>query len=186
MQDVDLKVSPIGMDQWSLKPALASLLVVAILQLACELPGSLSFLLMPLSLLGYGGASLVIVTMALYYFIKKRPRRGASVLFAFLLPVLLWQPINWAVDVVHLGLTAGFGVGQLGSTSMSSNSDFAAYDWSVGFAGGPNTFLIHDVTDEIALPMAKHTNPPRSENDFGEECAGRVQRLIGHYYVCSF
>ncbi len=186
MQDMDLKITPSGNNQWSLKPAVVSLIVAAVLQLACELPGLVSFLLIPLSLLGYGAASLLIVTIALFYFIKKRPRRGASVLFAFLLPVLLWRPMNWAVDVVHLGLTAGFGVGQLGSTSMSSNSDFAAYDWSVGVAGGPNTFLIHDATDEIALPMAKHTNPPSAENGFGEECAGRVQRLISHYYVCSF
>jgi hypothetical protein len=103
-----------------------------------------------------------------------------------LLPVLLWRPLNWAADVVHLGLTAGFGAGQLGASSRSSDGSFVAYDWSVGLAGGPNTFLIHDVTEEIALPLAQHTHPPSSEVGFGEGCAGRVHRLIRHYYVCSF
>ena len=102
-----------------------------------------------------------------------------------LLPVLLWSPITWAATLVHLGLTAGFGVGQFGSSSKANGEAFAVYDWSVGFAGGPNIFLIHDVSDEIALPMAQHTQQPGSEQGFGEECAGKVERLIKHYYVCT-
>jgi hypothetical protein len=84
-----------------------------------------------------------------------------------------------------LGLTAGFGIGQLGTTPRVKDDSFVVYDWSVGFAGGPNIFLIHDVSDEIALPMAQHKQPPNSENGFGEECAGKVERLVGHYYVCT-
>jgi hypothetical protein len=60
------------------------------------------------------------------------------------------------------------------------------FDWSVGLAGGPNTFLIHDVTDEIALPLGQHKYPVETERGFGEDCAGKVQHLLGHYYVCTF
>jgi hypothetical protein len=100
--------------------------------------------------------------------------------------MLLWSTIGWATDYVHLGLTAWCGYGQLGSPPKSNGGQFTTYDWSVGLAGGPNTFLIHDVTDEIALPMAQHTHPSISENGFGEEGAGKVRHLVGHYYVCTF
>ncbi len=171
-------------DRWSLKPAFVSLMMVATLGLICRLPGSVSFLLIPLTVLGYGIAALVILAIALYCVIKKRPRRGASIFFILMFPVLLWRPLNWADDVAHLALTVKFGVGQLGSSSESSDAEFVVYDWSVGLAGA-NTFLIHDATDEISLPMAQHTHPPSSEDGFGEECAGKVQRLIKHYYVCN-
>lgn len=182
---MDLKSTLTGQDGLSLKPAIMSLTMVAVLTILCKLPGSVSFVLIPLSVLGYGVAAIVIVALAVYCVIRKRPRRGASVLLILILPVLLWRPINWGADFVHLGLTAGFGVGQLGNSSGSHDDSFVVYDWSVGLAGGPNTFLIHDVSDEIALPMAQHTQPPSSENGFGEECAGKVRRLIDHYYVCT-
>jgi len=173
-------------DRLSFKLALVSLVTVAALGLLCQLPGWVSLVLIPISLIFYGTALFVILAMAVYCFVKKCPKRGISVLLALLLPVLLWRPINRAADVVHLGITSGFGGGQLGAPSKSSDGNFVAYDWSVGLAGSPSTFLIHDVTDEIALPMAKHTHPPTSENGFGEECAGKVRRLISHYYVCNF
>jgi hypothetical protein len=116
------------------------------LGLICRLPGSVSFLLIPLTALGYVIAALVILAIAIYCVIKKRPRRGASVLFVLILPLLLWRPLNWADDVAHLALTVNFGIGQLGSSSGPNDDSFVAYDWSVGLAGA-NTFLIHDVTD---------------------------------------
>ena len=171
-------------DRWSLKPAFASLMMVAVLGLLCRLPGSFSFVLIPLTVLGYGIAALVILTIAVYCLTKKSPRRGASIFFILILPVLLWRPLSWADDVAHLGLTVKFGIGQLGSSLEASDASLVVYDWSVGLAGS-NTFLIHDVTDEIALPMAQHTRAPSSEGGFEEECAGKVQRLIKHYYVCN-
>jgi hypothetical protein len=142
--------------------------------------------MIPISLLGFAVGSIVVLGTTVFLVSKKRPRTAVSIFLIFLLPLILWSPINRVADLIHLGLTAGFGVGQLGVPSMSSGSNFAAYDWSVGLAGGPNTFLIHDVTDEIALPMAKHTHPSSSENGFGEKCADRVHRLESHYYVCTF
>ena len=175
-----------GTDRWLFKPGLVSLMTIAALGLLCQLPGWISFLLIPLSLLAYGIAFVVILGLTVYCLVKKRARIGASILLILLLPVLLWRPMNWALDMVHLGLTAGFGIGQLGAPSKSSDGSFVAYDWSVGLAGGPNTFLIHDVTDEIALPMAQHKHPSSSENGFGKECAGRVHHLLNHYYICTF
>jgi hypothetical protein len=182
---MDLEGTLTGQDGLSFKPAIMSLTMVTVLTILCQLPGSVSFVLIPLSVLGYGVAAIVILALAVYCVIRKRPRRGASILLILILPVFMWRPINWGADCVHLGLTAGFGVGQLGNSPRSNDDSFVVYDWSVGLAGGPNTFLIHDVSDEIALPMAQHTQPSSSENGFGEECAGKVRRLIDHYYVCT-
>lgn len=183
---MNVKGTVIGTDRFLLKPSLICLITVAAVELVCQLPGSVSFFLIPISLLSYGIAVIAIIIGAAYCFIQKRPRRGASLLLMLLLPVLMWRPINRADDLVHLVLTASFGAGELGRPLRSSSADFVAYDWSVGLAGGPNTFLIRDVTDEITLPMARHSHPPRIQNGFEEECAGRVQHLIQHYYLCSF
>ena len=156
------------------------------LTLICGLPGSVSFLMIPTSLLGYAVISVVLLIAAGIFAAKKRLRRAASLLLVLIMPVLLWSPINWAADCAHLGLTVGFGAGQIGPSSKPDGRDFQVFDWSVGLAGGPNTFLIHDKTDQIALPLAQHTQPSVSEDGFGEECAGKVRRLLGHYYVCTF
>lgn len=175
-----------GTDRWTFRFAFVSLMTLAALDLVCQLPGLVSFVLIPISLIIYGIAFIAILAMTADCFGKNRPRRGCSILLALLLPVVMWRPINWAADVAHVGITCGFGGGQLGAASKSSDGDFVTYDWSVGFAGGPKRFLIHDATDEIALPLAQHAHRPSSENGFGEDCAGKARRLINHYYVCSF
>jgi len=91
---VDLRSSFTGKDRWSFKPGLVSLLTVTALNLLCSLPGSVSFLLIPLSLLGYSIALIAILAITIYFVIKKRPRRGASVVLVVLLPVLLWSLIR--------------------------------------------------------------------------------------------
>jgi hypothetical protein len=160
----DRKSGVVKMDRWIFWPAFASLGIVFILTLICGLPGPASFIMALVSVPGCAIASIVFLAMALISTVKKRPRRAASVLLALIAPVLLWWPINWGADCVHLGITVGFGAGQAGHPSSSDGSGFAVYDWSVGFAGGPNRFLIHDETDQIALPMAQHTQPSVSEN----------------------
>jgi hypothetical protein len=183
---VSLKGTLTGTDCWSLKPAFACLIAVAVLQLVCQIPGMVSFLLIPISALGYLTLSIATLGIAAYCFIKKRARRGVSVLLVLLLPALLWLPINWVADVVHIGLTRGLGVGQLGSPSLSTDGRFAMYDWSVGLSISPSIFLVHDTTDEIALPIAQHTQPLSAELGFAEECAGKVRHVIGHDYICTF
>lgn len=171
-------------DRWSLLPAFVSLMMVAVLGLVCRLPGSVSFLLIPLTAVGYGVAALVILAMTLYCLAKKRLRRGASIFLILLLPVLLWRPLVWAEEIAHLALTVELGVGQLGYSSKFGDDRFVVYDWSVGLAGA-NTFLIHDVTDEIVLPIAQHTRLLSPEDGFEYDCVGKVQRLIKHYYICN-
>jgi len=166
----------VKIDRWIFWPTIASLGIVFAFTILCELPGSVSFVMIPISLLIYAIASVALLTMAVIYAIKKRPRRAASLLMVLIAPACLWFPISWMADCVHLGLTVGFG-GARG---------FAVYDWSVGLAGGPNTFLIHDETGQIALPMAEHSQPSDLENGFGEVCAGNVRHLLSHYYVCTF
>lgn len=163
-----------------------SLGVVSLLTLLCGLPGGLSFVLIPLSVLFYLLSAPGLAVVALSFALKRKLRRALSVLLAVASPICLWSPINRAADLVHLGLTVGFGAGQLGSTTRPVGSSFAAYDWSVGLAGGPSTFLIHDVTDEIAEPLSRHKHPISDENGFAEECAGKVEHLVSHYYVCTF
>ncbi len=86
--------------------------------------------------------------------------------------MLLLRPLNWADDVAHLALTIECGVGQLGSSSKYKDDRFVVYDWLVGLAGA-NTFLIHDVTDEIVLPIAQHTRLPSSEDGLGKNVQER-------------
>jgi len=107
-------------------------------------------------------------------------------LIAALLPAVLITPIGWGAVYAHLALTVWFGAGQIESNAKPDGSAFQTFDWSIGLVSSGATFLIYDVTDEIALPLKLHTHPIASENGFGEECAGRVRHLLGHYYVCEF
>lgn len=156
------------------------------LALLSGLPGVVSFFLIPLMVLGWPVAIAALAVAAVLHLRRGRPRKAVTLLGAALLSIVLWKPICWAADCAHVALTTQLGFGQLGSPPVPNDDSFAAYDWSVGLAGGPNTFLLRDPTDEIALPLAKHKYPVASENGFGEECAGRVDHLFGHYYRCTF
>ena len=158
-------------------PALASTVMVACVTLLSGLPGLVSFLLIPVSLLGYLIAVLALVGSAAVFAAKRRPRRATSMMLALLTPIFLWVPINWAADCLHIGLTVG---------SKPADNQFAVYDWSTGLAGGSETFLIYDKSDEIARPQSLHKRPASSEHGFGEACAGKVKHLVAHYYLCRF
>jgi hypothetical protein len=164
----------------------ASFAVVTALILIGDLPGPLNFIMEPIALIGCVLIAVMLLAVAAILAAKKRPRRAASFLLALIVPVVLWSQIQWVADCAHLGLTVGLGVGQLDSDSKPDDHGFAAYDWSIGLAGGPRTFLIRDETDEIALPIARHTHSVSAENGFAKECAGMVSHLLGHYYVCMF
>jgi hypothetical protein len=182
----DRKPGIVKIDRWIFWPTFASLGVVLILTLVCGLPGLWNLLTITILMLGCAVAGIVLLIVIGVLVAMSHLRRAASVFLVLIGPVLLWSPINWVAECVHLGLTVGFGAGQLGSSSKPDGKDFEVFDWSVGLAGGPNTFLIHDKSDQIALPMNQHTQPPESENGFGEDCAGKVSHLLGHYYVCTF
>jgi hypothetical protein len=174
------------MDRWQWRPALISLLIVTVLTLLCGLPGDLSFILIPLTGLISAIVLIVIVIVSVTFAVKKRPRHAASLLLAVIAPIVLWTPINWAADCIHLGLTVGFGMGQLGHSPNPNGSGYQTYDWSVGLAGGANTFLIHDPSDEITKPSPQTKVTTNSENGLEEECSGKVKHLLAHYYVCTF
>jgi hypothetical protein len=142
--------------------------------------------MIPISLLGYAVVSVALLIAVGILAGKRHPRRAASLSLVLIMPVLLWWPIRSVAEYAHLGLTVGLGAGQLGPPFKPDGSDFEAFDWSVGFVGGPNTFLIHDKTDQIALPVTHLTQASIHEDGIAEECAGNVRHLLGHYYVCTF
>ena len=170
-------------DRWLLWPVVAAITSTTALALLCGLPGLVSFLLIPLSVVAFPIVAITIIVWALVLGARRRFRKAGSVLLALLAPMLLLTPINWTAECLHLGLTVGFGAGEVGPRRPPS-APFWVYDWSVGLAGGPNTFLIRDETDEIALPAALHKLPIASEFGWGETCAGKLRRLLGHYYIC--
>lgn len=171
-------------DRWVAWPAIATLAIALVVAVLCSLPGVVSFLLIPLTVLGAPLVGMSLLVIALVVAARRRPRTAVSILVAVLLPVLLWKPVTWTADCMHLALTVWTGAGQLGVTSRPHGSPFATYDCSVGFAGGPDTFLIYDATDEIALSPKLHKQPIAFEQGFGEDCAGKVTHLLDHYYVC--
>ena len=171
-------------DRWSFRPGLTAIAIVTVIDLCCQLPGSLNLLLMPLTLLGFVTAAIIIVVLAVLLLFRKRPKRGASILLVLLLPLILWRPITRIAEMIHIGLTVNLGIGQLGVAKVGGEG-FTVYDWSIGLVTNPSTFLIHDVTDEIALPLAQHTHPASDEAGFGEGCAGKVSRVLKHYYICE-
>lgn len=180
------QVSVAEHDRWLWRPAVMLLFGAFCLAELCGLPGTVSFILILLVGVGWPAPALILLFPAGLYAVRGKVRKATSVLFAALLPILLWRPICWMADCAHIALTVGLGVGEIGSGSAAKTDRFTTYDWSVGLAGGPDTFLIYDATDEIALPLALHKSPIATENGFGEDCAGRVSHLIGHYYRCTF
>jgi hypothetical protein len=88
---------------------------------------------------------------------------------------------TYRLDGLHHALGLAVWIG-----AVHPDGPFVGYDWSVGLAGGPATFLIYDVTDEIALPPELHKQPIAFEEGVGEICAGKVIHLLGHYCVCEF
>jgi hypothetical protein len=181
----------LSVDSWLFQPSLILLTALTVASLCCGIPGPLSLLLIPLSLIGFPIAGIVCLGLAAVSFWKRAPRKGASYLLAILLSVALFRPINWISDVIHVGLSAGLGVGQIGKSYQSADDRFVAYDWSVGLVPNGDTFLIFDATDEILLPLSQHVRLKESKAQYVEMCSGQgqnhsVSHLIGHYYICTW
>ena len=172
-------------DRWVVWPAVAAIVTVSALTFLCGLPGLISFCLIPISVLLYLVAALTIFVSAEVCFFRGEWRRSISTILVLIMPILLWTPIVWATDCVHLRLTVSFGIGALGGVP-AAGGPFTVYDWSTGLAGGPATFLLHDTTDGIAVPLARQKHTAAYENGFGQVCAGRSTHLVVHYYVCTF
>lgn len=173
---------PVG-DRFLYWPAVTSLIAVTLMVLACGIPGPLSFLMIVAVLSLASFAAIAILTVFCLLAIRKYFRTSASVLFALIVPVLLLPQINWVADCIHLGASVWFGAWSLGNCTLNGRGN-PAYDWSVGFAGGPGRFVVHDVTDKVGLPV-RHPIDPEHANGFEEACAGRSRHLLGHYYICT-
>jgi hypothetical protein len=171
-------------DGWLLWPTISAMAVATGLMFGCGLPGVVSLVFIPLTVLGFILSGIVLLVVALLLVIRGKPRRASSFVAAVLMPALLWHQINWIADCLHLGVTVEFGRGVAGPYKASSDeSQFKVFDWSVGLAGGPSRFLIHDTTDEIATPLAQHKHPVA--DGIEEVCAAKVTHLLGHYFVCT-
>lgn len=174
------------MDRWSFRPALVAIVAVTLVTLLIRLPGWLGFILVPLSALVFSVAALTLVGAAISLAIKRRPRRAISFVLAAIMPILLWFPLLRLSDYPHLALTAWFGAGVLGGPLNHNEKGFRTYDWSVGLVTNPDTILIRDESDQVALPAAQIKNVSGFKKDVYGWCAGTSQHLVGHYYVCDF
>jgi hypothetical protein len=141
-------------------------------------------------------AALIIVICV--FVARRRLRKATSFALALLLPIIFRTQVNRAADCLHLALMVEFGFGVLNSEQDKSGAlidfvpqpamddeSFAAFDWSVGLAGGTNTFLIRDLTDEVALPLSQHKHPNLDKTGFEEACSGKSKHLFAHYYICA-
>jgi len=172
-------------DRWRWWPTACTVAMVALFVVIDELPGPLNLLALLLTVIACPAATLLLFGSACMLAWQRQLRRAASALLALAAPVLLVIPMALMGRYVHLGLTLAFGIGILGPKPLE-RQPITIYDWTTGIVGGPNTFLIHDTTDELTLPATKGAPPAWRDNDFFRECVGHVEHLIGHYYICTF
>ncbi len=180
-----MKVAPpsVHCDSWTWWPAASTVAMVAVVVLAGGMPGPQSVALPLLAVLVFPAALLLLTGWACALFLLRRPHKAFSALLAIAVPALLVIPICLIQPYVHLALTLTFGIGYLGR-APDEKQPVAVYDWSTGLTGGPDTFLIHDMTDAVALPEPKGDLSAWKNTDFLRDCSGKSQHLIGHYYVC--
>lgn len=175
-----------AMDRWLFWPAIISAALVTVVLFLVQLPGWLGFILVPLSFIAYATATLVLIAVAIFLAVKKRPRCGGSLVLAVIMPILLLRPVIWLADYPHLALTVRFGTGVLEGPLNQRENGFTTYDWSAGLITNPSTILIRDESDQIALPHGQAKNLSGFKKDVFGWCGGRVRHLLGHYYVCDF
>jgi hypothetical protein len=174
-----------GMDRWLFGPAIISTGIVTVVLFLVQLPGRFGFVLVPVSGIAFAVVALVLIGVAVFLAVKKRPRRGASFALAIIMPILLWGPAIWLSAYPHLALTVWFGAGVLEGPLNQSENGFTTYDWSAGLAGNPSTVLIRDASDQIALPQGQVQNLSGFKKDVFGWCGGQARHLLEHYYVCD-
>jgi hypothetical protein len=163
------------------------MLFVAFLAITVVTPGLTAFGIV-LSVATLTPVIVIGLLVALIYFLWKRRWRAAltGVLAPTLCVVLAFPLSRLPAQYVRFLATRHLYDVQVTSLPGTPGHRFGSFDWSTGFAGGPSTFLIFDESDEIALPFHKRVTDPRAEQGLAESCAGSVQHLQGHYYVCTF
>ena len=191
--------SPDQCDTWRWWPMGSMIGVWFLFAFLDGIPGSLSFMLIPVSVLSLFLAGMTLIIVVCVFLAQRRIRRAISLALALILPFVFRAPINRAADCLHLAMMLKYGFGVLTPEQARSGAligripppvadkkSSAAFDWSVGLAGGTNTFLLYDLKDEIALPLSQHKHPAsQGEDGFEQRCAGESTHLFGHYYVCD-
>ncbi len=178
-----VSAAPAGIDRWIWWPTASTSAMVAVFVFVGCMPGPLNVPVTLLSIVACPVAVLLLAGWAFALFWRRRPRGGFSAFLAVVVPAFLVVPMALIQAYVHLGLTVAFGIGYLGGAPQKGQP-VGIYDWSTGVVGGPNTFLIHDTTDAVAVAAVKGGHSGWRNTDFLRECAGRSRHLIGHYYVC--
>ena len=148
------------------------------------MPGLVSFLLIPTSGLIVPLVGLAACGVVMALLINWLPQRAISVVAALSTPLLQGSPILWTSECLHTLVTVTTGAGQIGCYSLRGGGE--AYDRSAGFAGGSNTFLIHDCTDQISSTHTPSRTESAANEDLRDACAGKFRHLIGHYFICVF
>ncbi len=171
-------------DRWMWWPTACTVAMTAMFVFVGDLPGPLNIVLVVWALVAGPAVALLLIWLTCVLALRRRQRRAASTLLAVAVPALLLVPMELVADYVHLGLMLTFGIGIIGPMPPAG-LPVAVYDWSTGFAGTNNTFLIHDITDAIAQPLTNGVPQAWRGNGWFGECAGKVQHLIGHYYICN-
>jgi hypothetical protein len=185
-------------DAWLLWPVGSMVLVWFVCAVLDQMPGLLSFCLIPISFLALLLAETVLLVVVCVFVSLRRIRKATSFALAFMFPFVLRAPVNRAADFTHLALTVEFGIGVLNGEQVRHgalidsirppllDTKFQVFDWSVGLAAGTSTFLIYDAIDEMALPLSQHKNPALDESGFGQLCTDGLTHLFRHYYLCNY
>jgi hypothetical protein len=98
--------------------------------------------------------------------------------------LLLQQPIVTCSDYIHLLIYESTYAKEIAAGGMPEGERFAAFDWSIGFAGSNNRFVIFDESDGIASARLVQSKA-LTQSGFAESCAGKVRHIRGHYYLCE-
>ena len=181
-EDERLRKRGSKVDKWLWRPVVIALPVLALIKLLIQLPGDLNIVIIPLSLLAVAAALGALIWAALAGARRAQWRRAVSFLAVPVLVTVLWSPLDWIDDRIHLWLTVTFGVGQIGPTQDADGGRYRIHDWSTGLAGGPNTFLIEDPSDRVAGPVSPNS---AGDESVAAACTGKVERLWTHFYVCT-
>jgi hypothetical protein len=130
----------------------------------------------------------IIISVILFYF--GRWKNSVSIVLtpviSGLTMYLLHDPIMFSCDFFHLLIEKPAYEREIEGLSAPPGSRITNWDWSFGLAGSGATVLIYDETDLISQPFGKQSSSMKAYAGWAEPCAGKVEHISGHYYLCFF
>src|SRR5579872_373748 len=100
-------------DKWLWWPMISALGAWFLFSFLDGMPGLLSFILIPVSILSLLLAAGMVLILGCALIARRRPRKALSLTLALLAPFICKEQINRAADCLHLALTVEFGFGVL-------------------------------------------------------------------------